>query len=196
MIARSTSRPVPKDAAAPIFPGWRWAAIALAFPIVGLIGWTVSGPVDAPAAALLGGSLTGAGLGAAQWLAAKEAFGDGRIWIATSGVAYAAGLAAGAAIVGYETDIGSLAAMGAISGLVLGAGQGLVLHMQSRPRLALAWGAAMPLLLAVSWAATTVIGVDVDEQFTVFGAMGAVVFTLLSSLLLARFIPTFPGEAG
>jgi hypothetical protein len=29
--------------------------------------------------------------------------------------------------------------------------------------------------------------VDVDQQFTVFGAMGAVVFTILSGALLARF---------
>lgn len=103
---------------------------------------------------------------------------------------YAVGLAAGAASVGYETDIASLAVMGAISGLFLGVGQGFALFTQGRPRLALAWGLAMPPLLAVSWAATTVIGVDVAEQFTVFGAMGAIVFTLLSGLLLARYRPT------
>jgi hypothetical protein len=142
---------------------------------------------------LLGGFITGAGLGAAQWVAAKDAFGDGRVWVATSAVTYAVGLAAGAAIVGYETDIGSLAAMGAITGLFLGGGQGFALFSQGRPRLALVWGLAMPPLLAVSWAATTVIGVDVAEQFTVFGAMGAIVFTLLSGLLLARFRPTFAG---
>ena len=43
----------------------------------------------------------------------------------------------------------------------------------------------MPVLFALGWAATTVIGIDVDEQFTVFGAMGAIVFTLLSGLLLS-----------
>ena len=52
----------------------------------------MSGPVDAPAAALIGGLITGAGIGAAQWFAAKDAFGDGRAWIATSAVAYGAGL--------------------------------------------------------------------------------------------------------
>ena len=70
-------------------------------------------------------------------------------------MAYSAGLAVGAAAVGYSTDIGSLIAMGAISGLFLGVGQGLALAQQGRRRLALAWGAAMPVLLALGWAAST-----------------------------------------
>jgi hypothetical protein len=77
--------------------------------------------------------------------------------------------------------------MGAISGVFLGLGQGLALAQQGRKRLALGWGAAMPILLALGWAASTAIGVDVDEQFTVFGAAGAIVFALLSGLVLSRF---------
>ena len=177
----------PGKPASTLFPGWRWAAVALAFPVAGLIGWAIGGPVDAPMAALIGGAITGAGLGAGQWWAAKEAFGDGTAWIATSAVAYGAGLTVAAAAVGYETDLGSLVAMGAISGAFLGLGQGIVLAQQGRGRLALAWGAAMPLLLALGWSASTAIGVDVDEQFTIFGAAGAIVFTLLSGLVLSRF---------
>jgi hypothetical protein len=169
-----------------LFPGWRWAAVALAFPIAGLIGWAVSGPVDAPSAALIGGLITGAGLGAGEWWAAKNAFGDGLTWIATSAVSYGAGLLAAAAAVGYNTDIGSLALVGAISGVFLGTGQGLALAQQGRVRFAFVWAAAMPILLALGWMASTGIGVDVDEQFTVFGAAGAIVFTLLSGLVLAR----------
>jgi hypothetical protein len=185
-----TDRTRQEPASTRIFPGWHWAAVALAFPIAGYIGWGVSGHVDAPLAALIGGLITGAGLGAAQWFAAKGAFGDGpAVWITTSAVAYGAGLVVGAAAVGYSTDIGSLVAMGAISGLFLGVGQGLALAQQGRRRLAFAWTAAMPVLLALGWAASTAIGIDVDKQFTVFGAMGAIVFTLLSGLLLARFTP-------
>lgn len=79
--------------------------------------------------------------------------------------------------------------MGAVSGVVLGTGQGLALAAQGRRQLAVAWGVAMPALLAIGWSATTLVGVDVDKQFTVFGAVGAVVFTVLSGLLLARFMP-------
>jgi hypothetical protein len=178
-----------------LFPGWHWVGVALAFPIAGLIGGAVSGPVDAPLAALIGGALTGAGLGAAEWLAARDRFGKGWIWIAASAMGYGAGLLLGAAAVGYDTDIGSLAAMGAISGLVLGAIQGVALLEQGRRRLAVAWAAAMPFLLALGWLATTLIGVDVDQQFTVFGAMGAVVFMLLSGLVLARFSPSTSATA-
>jgi hypothetical protein len=171
------------------FPGWRWVAVAVAFPISGLIGWTVGGRVDAVDAALVGGALTGAGLGAVQWWAAKGALGRAAAWIGTSAVGYAGGLAAGAALVGYDTDLGALAVMGLVSGAVLGAAQGVALMMQGRNRLAVAWAAAMPALFAVGWSATTLGGIDVDKQFTVYGAYGAVVFTLLSGLLLARFTP-------
>jgi hypothetical protein len=79
--------------------------------------------------------------------------------------------------------------MGLVSGAVLGCAQGLVLVRQRRRRLALAWGPAMPVLFALGWCASTAIGVDVDDQFTVFGASGAIVFTLLSGVLLAHFTP-------
>jgi hypothetical protein len=171
------------------FPGWRWVAVAVAFPIAGLIGWTVGGRVDAVDAALVGGALTGAGLGAVQWWAAKGALGRAAAWIGVSAVGYAGGLAAGAALVGYETDLGALAVMGLVSGAVLGGAQGLVLARQGHRGLALPWAASMPVLFALGWCATTLGGIDVDKQFTVFGAYGAVVFMLLSGLLLARFTP-------
>jgi hypothetical protein len=173
-----------------LFPGWRWVAVGVAFPIVGLIGWKVGGRVDAVDAAVVGGALTGAGLGAVQWWAANGALGRPAAWIASSAAGYAVGLAAGAALVGYDTDLGSLAVMGFVSGAVLGAAQGLVLAREGRRRLALPWALAMPVLFALGWIATTAAGISVDDQFTVFGAAGAVVFTLLSGLLLARFAPT------
>jgi hypothetical protein len=170
-----------------VFPGWRWVAVGFAFPVVGLIAWTVGGRVDSVDAALVGGALTGAGLGAVQWWAAKGALGRPAAWIASSAVGYAVGLAAGAALIGYDTDIGALATMGAVSGLVLGAAQGVALAAQGRTRLGVAWAAAMPVLLALGWSVTTAGGISVEDQFTVFGAFGAVVFTLLSGLVLARF---------
>src|SRR3954451_8098501 len=80
------------------FPGWRWMAVWPAFPVAGLIGWTVGGRVDAVDAALVGGALTAAGLGAAQWWAANGELGRPAPWIGASAVGYAGGLAAGAAL--------------------------------------------------------------------------------------------------
>jgi hypothetical protein len=170
-----------------VFPGWRWVAVALAFPIAGYIGWKVGGRVDAVGAALVGGALTGAGLGAVQWWAADGALGRPAPWIGASAASYAVGLATGAALVAYDTDLGDLALMGLVSGAALGAAQGLVLAREGHRELALPWATAMPLLFALGWCASTAIGVDVDDQFTVFGAAGSITFMVLSGLLLARF---------
>jgi hypothetical protein len=169
------------------FPGWRWVAVALAFPIAGYIGWKVSGPVDAVGAALLGGALTGAGIGAVQWWAAKGDLGHPAAWIGSSATGYASGLAAGAALVGYNTDLGALAAMGLVSGTAVGVAQGLALARQGDTRLAAAWAAAMPVLFTLGWCAASVTGVSVEDQFTVFGAGGALLFMGLSGLVLARY---------
>ena len=171
------------------FPGWRWVAVALAFPVAGYVGWAVGGRVDAVDAALVGGAVTGAGLGAVQWWAADGDLGRPAAWIAASAVGYAAGLAVGAALVGFDTDLGSLALMGLVSGATLGAAQGLILARDGRQGLTLPWALAMPVLFALGWCASTGIGVDVDDQFTVFGAAGALVFMVLSGLVLARFAP-------
>jgi hypothetical protein len=170
------------------FPGWRWMVVWPAFPVAGLIGWAIGGRVDSVGAALVGGALTAAGLAAAQWWAANSALGPPAAWIGASAVGYAVGLAAGAALVGYDTDLGALAVMGLVSGAALGAAQGLVLARR-RLALALAWALAMPALFALGWSVASVTGIGVDDQFTVFGAGGALVFTLLSGLLLARFTP-------
>lgn len=187
--ADRTSHDSAHDTSERRFPGWRWVAVAVAFPIAGLIGWTIGGRVDAVDAALVGGALTGAGVGAVQWWAAKGALGRPAAWIGTSAAGYAVGLAAGAALVGYESDLGALALMGLVSGAVLGGAQGLVLARQGHRALALPWAASMPVLFALGWCVTTLGGIDVDKQFTVFGAFGAVVFMLLSGLLLAHFTP-------
>ena len=115
--------------------------------------------------------------------------GASRRGSASSAGGYAVGLAAGAALVGYETDLGALALMGLVSGAALGAAQGLVLARQGRRALALPWALAMPALFSLGWSVASVTGIGVDDQFTVFGAGGALVFTLLSGLLLARFTP-------
>jgi hypothetical protein len=47
----------------------------------------------------------------------------------------------------------------------------------------------MPVLFALGWCATSVAGIGVEDQFTVFGAVGASVYTLLSGVLLARVGP-------
>lgn len=161
-----------------------WIGLALAaFPLAGYAGWGVSGHIDAVGPALIGGAITGAGIGLVQWLFLRKDLGMSAVpWIAATSIALAAGLAIGAAVVGYETTAGQLAIMGAISGAPVGVAQGILLR--GRFSLWHAWMVAMPLMFAIAWVVTESAGIDVANQFTVFGASGSLVFGLLSGLLM------------
>ncbi|HYY80813.1 MAG TPA: hypothetical protein VFD04_16775, partial [Actinomycetes bacterium] len=109
---------------------------------------------------------------------------DSRAWIPATAVAMGVGLLVGAWAVGYGTSLGELALMGAITGIPVGAAQAYLLR--DRLANAWAWAAAVPLLWALDWTVTTAGGIDVDRQFAVFGAYGAITFMALSGVLLDR----------
>jgi hypothetical protein len=163
-----------------------WTAGFVAFPIAGLAGTAVAGRVDSPLAALVGGSVAGLVLGIGQTLASRGRL-DIRRWVPATAVGMGLGLLLGAVTVSYQTSLGSLVLMGALTGVVLGVAQTLALPAATRQRWA--WGAAMPALWALGWTATTLGGISVEDQFTVFGAYGAVVFSALSGLLLHALLP-------
>jgi hypothetical protein len=163
-----------------------WTAGFLAFPLAGVAGGAAAGPVDDPNAALLGGLVTGIVLGAGQTLVSRQRL-DPRRWIPATAIGMSAGLLLGAVIVGYDTSLGALAVMGALTGVVLGAAQALALPRQTHLRWA--WAAAMPVLWALGWTVTTLGGISVEDQFTIFGAYGAVTFSALSGLLLHHLLP-------
>jgi hypothetical protein len=128
-----------------------WIGLALAaFPLAGYAGWGVSGQIDAVGPALIGGAITGAGVGLVQWLFLRKDLGMSALpWIAATGVALAGGLAVGAAVVGNETTASQLAIMGAILGAPVGIAQGFLL----RDRFSLwhVWMLAMPVMFALAW---------------------------------------------
>jgi hypothetical protein len=163
-----------------------WTAGFLAFPIAGVAGRTVAGRVDSPIAALVGGLITGAVIGAGQWLVSR-----GRLrpapWILATALGMGLGLLLGATIVGFRTSLADLAVMGAVSGVMLGVAQTLALPAQTKRRWW--WAVAIPILWALGWIVTTLAGIPVDEQFTIFGASGAVTFSALSGLLLQGLLP-------
>ena len=160
----------------------RWAVSFAGFPLGGLAAMLVTGPVDGPAAAVGGGLLTGAVLGTVQGLTLRLDRRRLLGWAAATAVGLAAGLTAGATAVGYGTTLGDLAVQGALTGLAVGAAQGVVLRRTARP-LALAWPAYLAAVWALGWVVTTSIGVQVEEQFTVFGSAGALTVTLLTAVL-------------
>jgi hypothetical protein len=180
-VSTSTTGPTPHR---PWRPWWRWLLTALAFPPSGLIAHTVAGPVDSCRGAALNGAIAGAGIGAAQWALLRHR-GVGRAWIAGTAAGLAGGLATGAALVSYRTDLASLAVMGAVSGLGVGLGQGAWF----RDRRTLGWTLLHAALFALGWTITTAGGIDVDQQWAVFGAYGCTSVALLQSAVVDRFVP-------
>ena len=163
-----------------------WFAGALAFPIAGLAGTAAAGRVDDALAALIGGTVTGLVLGAGQALASSRRL-DPRRWVPATAAGMGAGLLLGAWTVDYGTSLADLALVGLLTGMVLGPAQALALPGRAKRRWI--WAVAMPALWALGWTVTTVGGIHVEEQFTVFGLYGALTFSALSGLLLHRLLP-------
>jgi hypothetical protein len=185
----STATPTAPLVQAPDAPGnvimrlrWAWpVAILVGFPIGGLVANVIVGKIDSVGAALAGGLIAGAIIGAAQWLALRSLVPW--VWIVATSVGMAAGLTAGAALVDYGISRGDLALMGAVTGLAVGGLQAFLLARRGSG--ALWWVAVNPPAWALAWFVTTfVITRNVKEHFAVFGASGALVFALLTWLVL------------
>ena len=162
---------------------WLWpVAILLSLPIGGYIADLVINGVDSVATALTGGLIAGAIIGAAGWFVLRKRVSW--FWIPATTVGMAVGLAVGAALVDYGIDRGDVVLMGAVTGLGVGVLQALVLARHQIPN-AWWWALANPPAWALGWLVTSyVITTNVKEQFVVFGGSGAIVFGLLTSLLL------------
>jgi hypothetical protein len=174
---------------------WLWpVAILVGFPIGGYVADLVVDGVDSVGAALAGGLITGAIIGAAEWFALRRWVSW--LWIPATCVGMAVGLAAGAALVDYGTGLGDVVVLGAVTGVGVGVAQALVL-LQRRVPGAFWWAVANPPAWALGWLVTSyVITTNVDEQFPNFGASGAIVFGLLTWLVLAVLFRAAAPEAG
>jgi hypothetical protein len=162
---------------------WAWAlAIILGFPVGGYVANLIVGAVDSVGAALAGGLIAGAVVGAAQWLALRRVVPW--IWVAATSIGMAAGLSLGAALVDYGIGRVDLMLMGAVTGACAGGLQAVVL---ARRRISGAtwWAVANPPAWALAWLVSSyVISANIEERFTNFGASGCLLFALLTGLLL------------
>jgi len=166
-----------------------WTTGFLAFPLAGLVGTAAAGRVDSAIAALIGGTVSGVALGAGQAVASRHRL-DPRRWIPATGVGMGIGLLLGAAVVDFDTSLADLAVMGVLTGLALGPAQAFALPRRARMRWT--WAVAMPALWALGWTVTTLGQIHVEEQFTIFGAYGALTFSALSGVLLHFLLPYRP----
>ena len=174
---------------------WLWpVAILVSLPIGGYIADLVVNGVDSLGAALVGGLVVGAIIGAAEWFALRQRVSW--LWILATTAGMAVGLVAGAALVDYGIDRGDLALMGAVNGVAVGVVQALVLARHRIPG-AFWWAIANPPAWALGWFVSSyVISRNIDERFPIFGASGAIVFGVLTWLLLGALFRAAPEVRG
>jgi hypothetical protein len=163
---------------------WLWpVSILVGFPIGGYVADIVVDGVDSVGAAIVAGVIAGVIFGAAEWFAPRRWVSW--LWIPATTAGMAMGLTAGAALVDHRVSRGDLALMGAITGVGVGVMQALVLTRHQAPG-GLWWAVGNPPGWALGWFVSSyVIARNIDERFPIFGASGALVFGLLTWLLLA-----------
>ena len=166
---------------------WRWPlAVLISFPIGGYLADLVVDGVDSLMTALVGGLIVGAFIGAAEWFALRDWVSW--LWIPATSIGAAAGLSLGAALVDYGVDRGDLAVMGAVTGGAVGALQALVLARGSISGVTW-WAVANVPAWALGWFVSSyVISRNIDERFPIFGASGAIVFGLLTGVLIVALL--------
>jgi energy-converting hydrogenase Eha subunit A len=168
-----------------------WMLSFLAIPIAGYLGTFLVGRVDNFSSALLGGALVGAIVGFAQALASRRRL-NRLSWTVSTALGTSVGVALGTLAVSYRTSLAALIVAGLITGAVVGLAQALALPRMTAG-LRWLWVPVTTILWALAWAVTTLAGVTVEEQFIVFGASGAFVYSLLAGLtLLVLRVPTSP----
>jgi len=164
----------------------RWMPTFVGFIAGGELAIAIVGEMDSVGKTLVGGALAGAVIGGGQWLALRRWLKMPGWWIAATSAGAMAGLTLGAALVGYETGPAQLAIQGAVTGLAVGAVQGLMLR--TRGIEGRWWALAMSPIWALGWLASWAIGVDVERQYTNFGLAGALVATALSGAMLVQLL--------
>lgn len=160
-----------------------WGLAFLGFPLGGLAGLGLAGPIIGIPQAAIGGAATGAVIGLAQWLVLRRRLPLTPWWVAATAAGMSGGLALSVGLLGTDTAGAALP----LRGLVTGAGIGLAQYLALRGRAPRApiWALVVAGGWAIGWVTTRAAGVDLAPNFTVFGSTGAWAFQLLTGLALA-----------
>lgn len=163
----------------------RWLLAFLGFPIGGGLTYLILGAVDSPLKGLAGGAIAGAVLGGAQWLALCHTHAVDARWVAFTSAGLAVGIGASTALVGTDNDLNSIIIRAAVTGTALGAAQAFV--WRGKGGAALLWLVVVAVAYTLAWPVTRlVIGENVQMGYVVFGSSGAILFQLLTLLVVLR----------
>lgn len=163
-----------------------WLLTFVGFPVGGGLASLAARALDGTAGAAIGGAITGAVVGIAQWLVLRQVLAVNAWWIVATGVGLAAGLGIGTAVAGTGTDPRALVIRAAITGLLVGGLQWMILR-QHVPASG-AWIGATAAAWVIGWLVTRAIGVDLSRGWTVFGASGALAYAALTGLTLVWLV--------
>jgi hypothetical protein len=162
----------------------RWLPTFLAFPLGGFLSLLVFGSSASPLAALGGGVIVGAAIGAAQWLALGRV--AGWRWFAVTTIVVAVGNLVAWLLIGPPSTMPAAALTGLIVGALVGVAEALTLTM--RPLARLAWAVTVALSWALGWAITALVIVDLDRGHFIFGSSGAIVATMITGVVLRSLL--------
>jgi len=163
----------------------RWLAAIIGFPIGGFVGHLVAGPAATAPAALISGLIAGAVIGTGQAIALGLPSRPMALWAGVTALGLGVGLAGVTALIGQIDTMTDAVALGAFSGLTLGAGQAVALARLRVPN-AWVWVLTTALAWSLGWLTTSAIGVALAAGWPVYGLSGAIVSTIISAAALWR----------
>ena len=176
-------------------PSWRfwlfWGLAFLSFPIGGVLASLIVGPITTVVRAGIGGLLAGAALGVIQWFVLKGQIPVSFWWIVATSLGMALGQAISVAFLGSEVSGNVLLWRAAITGLLIGVAQWILLR-QIAPQMWV-WIVVITLAWVVGWFITRSAGVDLDQKWIVFGSTGALSFQLLTGIAFYFLLRSSPG---
>jgi hypothetical protein len=171
----------------------RWLIAILGYPIGGFIGHLIGGPAATVPAALISGLIAGAIIGAGQALALGLLRPPAlALWAGATAIGLGAALAGVTALIGQIDTQTEAVVLGAISGLVIGAGQATLLARQHVAN-AWIWVVATGIAWAIGWAVTSGIGVALAAGWPVYGISGALASQVITGVVLWKVLSR--GEA-
>lgn len=162
-------------------PLTRWLITFLAFPIGGFLAIETVGGVDGAGSGAAAGAIAGTVIGIGQGLALKDRVSAAG-WAIHSAIGLSAGLALAGAVTQGSTTVADLMLTGLIAGAFVGAAQAPVLTKSLAA--AAAWTGIVAAAWSLGWLVTSNVIVDAERGYTVFGASGAIVATLVTGVAL------------
>ena len=169
----------------------RWLIAIIGFPIGGFIGHLVAGPAATVPAAVVSGGIAGTVIGLGQGLALDLRSRTLLAWTAATATGLGLGLAAVTFVTGQIATLPEAVALGAIAGLMLGAGQAAVLQRLGAG-IGWTWAVAGAVAWAAGWFVTTTMGVVLSSGWPVYGLSGALVSQAITGVAIWRLMASGP----